>query len=117
MRYLLKYFRISTFVLAVLTLPFFYNNLGLLFITFPLLLVTFVVDRIYTPRKGQNTKKLVASTGIIIAGLVFFFIASFFAALGTDASGSTSMSGFLVAIIISITLTAAGLAIVNRQKA
>ncbi len=103
-------------ILGVAALPLIVVGWGL-FISVPLFVFAFVLDRITNPKPGQNSHRIIVNAVIIMAGMACYFGFYILGGIGhVDTTGKGSTAYLIITAIITALITAVVLWIVNKRN-
>lgn len=114
---LVRILKIISLALGVLTIPLIFVGIGV-FISPPLLVAAFVLDRIGRPESAQKNKKYLLDIAIVVLGVGIFYGLYATGSFGNiDTTGKPSTTFTAVSLVVCASITAFLLWMVNRSRA
>lgn len=114
--YFLKFLKVLAIILGIIALPLVFLGVGI-FISIPLFLFAYAMDKITNPKPGQRSWKLFTNLVILFAGVGCFYGLYFIGAVGhMDTTGEPDTGFAVISGVICAGITGAVLWVVNTRK-
>src|SRR5579883_1935872 len=112
----LRIIKVLAIICGVIALPLIIFGWGI-FISVPLFVFAYAIDRKTDPRPGQTNKKLITNIIVVLAGLACLFGLYIFGAIGhIDTTGKPDTPFMIISFVIVAAITASLLRLVNKRS-